>query len=105
MHFVDLIDAATGLATRKWKRYAAIAFIAAFLLCRTRRRTSPRCDVVRQRKGNPDRQGGVGFRRPVASQLPDWDRDDAAISAAKRRRSRRQLMPETGTILLLNNGP
>ncbi len=32
VHLVDLIDAATELAPRKWKRYAAITFIAAFLL-------------------------------------------------------------------------
>ena len=32
MHPVDLIDAATGLAPRKWKRYAATALVAAFLL-------------------------------------------------------------------------
>ncbi len=32
MHPVDLIDAATDLPPRKWKRYAAIAFMATFLL-------------------------------------------------------------------------
>lgn len=32
MHPVDLIDAVTDLAPRKWKRYAAIAFMATFLL-------------------------------------------------------------------------
>ena len=32
MQLVDLIDAATELAPRRWKRYAATVFIAAFLL-------------------------------------------------------------------------
>jgi hypothetical protein len=32
MHPVDLIDAASELAPRRWKRYAATAFMAAFLL-------------------------------------------------------------------------
>ena len=32
MQLVDLIDAAAELAPQKWKRYAATAFIAAFLL-------------------------------------------------------------------------
>lgn len=36
MHPVDLIDAATDLAPRKWKRYAAIAFMAACLLAPNR---------------------------------------------------------------------
>lgn len=32
MHLVDLVEAATELAPRHWKRYAAVTFIAAFLL-------------------------------------------------------------------------
>ena len=32
MHLVDFIDAATELAPRQWKRYAAIALVAAFVL-------------------------------------------------------------------------
>ena len=73
MHFVDLIDAATELAPRRWKRYAAIAFMAAFLLVPNK--AADALTWVRQGKGTPDRQGGVGFRRPVANRLPGWDRD------------------------------